>query len=60
MISREVMHSDLRVGFEILELTGSKGGWFAQFDSASGARVGKYSVNLKALEDWCRVYQLSG
>ena len=54
------MHSDLRVGFEILELTGSKRGWFAQFDSASGARVGKYSVNRKALEDYCRIYQLSG
>lgn len=50
MISREVRSGGTRVGFEILNLNGSKRGWLAHVDQVTGPQVGKYRVNLDTLE----------
>ena len=51
MISREAREGNVRVGFEILDLTNGKRGWLAHANQKSGPQVGKYHVNLADLED---------
>jgi nucleoside-triphosphatase len=51
MISREVREGNVRVGFEILDLTNGKRGWLAHVNQKSGPQVGKYRVNLEDLEN---------
>ncbi len=51
MISREVREGNVRVGFEILDLTSGKRGWLAHVNQKSGPQVGKYHVNLQDLDD---------
>ena len=51
MVSREVREGDVRVGFEILDLTNSKHGWLAHVNQKVGPQVGKYHVNLTDLEN---------
>ena len=51
MISREVREGNVRVGFEIIDLTNSKRGWLAHVNQKSGPQVGKYRVNLQDLEN---------
>jgi nucleoside-triphosphatase len=51
MISREVREGNVRVGFEILDLTNSKHGWLAHVNQKNGPQVGKYHVNLDDLEE---------
>ena len=50
MISREVRESNVRVGFEILDLTNGKHGWLAHVNGL-GPQVGKYHVNLDDLDN---------
>ena len=50
MISREVREGNLRVGFEILDLTNGKHGWLAHVNGL-GPQVGKYHVNLDDLDN---------
>jgi nucleoside-triphosphatase len=50
MISREVREGNLRIGFEIIDLTKSTHGWLAHVNQRSGPQVGKYHVNLHDLE----------
>ena len=50
MISREVREDDVRVGFEILDLTSGKHGWLAHING-QGPQVGKYHVNLDDLDN---------
>jgi nucleoside-triphosphatase len=50
MISREVREGNVRVGFEIMDLTNNKRGWLAHVNQKSGPQVGKYRVNLQDLE----------
>jgi nucleoside-triphosphatase len=38
------------VGFEILDLSSEKRGWLAYVNQKTGPQVGKYHVNLEALE----------
>jgi nucleoside-triphosphatase len=49
MISREVREGETRVGFEILDLTGSRRGWLAHVSQKNGPQVGKYRVNIEDL-----------
>jgi len=51
MISREVREGNVRVGFEIIDLTNDKHGWLAHIDLKSGPQIGKYHVNLEDLEN---------
>ena len=51
MISREVREGNVRVGFEILDLTSGRHGWLAHVNGQSGPQVGKYYVNLDDLEN---------
>jgi nucleoside-triphosphatase len=51
MISREVREGNVRVGFEILDLTNFKHGWLAHVNQKNGPQVGKYHVNLDDLEE---------
>ena len=51
MVSREVREGNVRVGFEILDLTNSKHGWLAHVNQKNGPQVGKYHVNLDDLEE---------
>jgi nucleoside-triphosphatase len=51
MVSREVRSCETRVGFEILDLNGSKRGWLAHVNQQTGPRIGRYRVNLEALEN---------
>jgi nucleoside-triphosphatase len=51
MISREAREDNMRVGFEILDLTNDKHGWLAHVDQNAGPQVGKYHVNLQDLEN---------
>lgn len=48
--TQEVRDSGIRVGFEIVTLDGSRG-ILAHVDNISTNRVGKYGVDLSALED---------
>jgi nucleoside-triphosphatase len=50
MISHEVREGNVRVGFEILDLTTGRHGWLAQVTGQSGPQVGKYHVNLNDLD----------
>ena len=49
MVSREVRSGEVRVGFEISDLGGSRRGWLAHVNQHSGPQVGKYRVNLEDL-----------
>ena len=49
MISREVRKDNVRVGFEIVDLTSAKRGWLAHVNG-SGPQIGKYHVNLIDLD----------
>jgi nucleoside-triphosphatase len=49
MITREVREENVRVGFEILDLTSGKHGWLAHVNG-NGPQVGKYHVNLNDLD----------
>jgi len=49
MISREVRKDNVRVGFEIVDLTSGKRGWLAHVNG-NGPQVGKYHVNLGDLD----------
>ncbi|MGD0645394.1 MAG: NTPase [Candidatus Bathyarchaeia archaeon] len=51
MISREAREGGVRVGFEIINLTGNKYGWLAHVNQRAGPQVGKYRVNLEDLDD---------
>ncbi len=51
MISREVREGNVRVGFEILDLTSGRHGWLAHVNRESGPQVGKYHVNLDDLDN---------
>ena len=51
MISREARERGVRVGFEIIDLTGNRHGWLAHVNQKSGPQVGKYHVNLEDLQD---------
>ena len=50
MITREVREGNVRVGFEILDLTSNKHGWLAHVNGQGGPQVGKYYVNLNELD----------
>jgi nucleoside-triphosphatase len=50
MISREVRECNVRVGFEILDLTNGKHGWLAHVNGL-GPQIGKYHVNLDDLDN---------
>ena len=50
MVTREVREDNVRVGFEILDLTNNKHGWLAHVKGQEGPQVGKYNVNLKDLD----------
>ena len=50
MISHEAREGNVRVGFEIIDLTNGKHGWLAHVNKKSGPQVGKYHVNLEDLE----------
>lgn len=49
MISREFREGEIRVGFEILDLSTSKRGWLARVDRKNGPQVGRYRVNIEDL-----------
>ena len=51
MITREVREDNVRVGFEILDLTSNKHGWLAHVNRQGGPQVGKYYVNLNDLDN---------
>ena len=51
MISREAREGNVRIGFEIMDLTNSKHGWLAHVNQRTGPQVGKYHVNLQDLEN---------
>jgi nucleoside-triphosphatase len=50
MISREVREGNVRIGFEIIDLTNSKHGWLAHVNQRTGPQIGKYHVNMEDLE----------
>jgi nucleoside-triphosphatase len=50
MISREIRQNEIRVGFEIVDLTSSQHGWLAHIDHKVGPKVGKYHVHLENLD----------
>ena len=50
MISREAREGNVRIGFEIIDLSSKKHGWLAHVNQTSGPQVGKYHVNLEDLE----------
>jgi nucleoside-triphosphatase len=51
MISREVRENNVRVGFEIIDLTNNRHGWLAHINQRTGPQVGKYHVNLEDLDN---------
>jgi nucleoside-triphosphatase len=51
MISREARAGNVRIGFEIIDLTNSKHGWLAHVNQRTGPQVGKYHVNLEDLDN---------
>ena len=51
MISREAREDNVRVGFEIIDLTNNRHGWLAHITQRTGPQVGKYHVNLEDLEN---------
>lgn len=50
MVSREAREGNVRVGFELLDLTSGNQGWLAHTRQKTGPQVGKYHVNLLDLE----------
>jgi nucleoside-triphosphatase len=50
MISREMRSNGVRVGFEILDLSGGQLGLLAHVSRVSGPQVGRYHVNLGDLD----------
>jgi nucleoside-triphosphatase len=51
MVSHEVREGNVRVGFEILDLTSGRYGWLAHVNGQNSPQVGKYHVNLYDLEN---------
>ena len=51
MISREAREGNIRVGFEIIDLTNNKHGWLAHINQRMGPQVGKYHVNIDDIEN---------
>ncbi len=51
MISREAREGNMRVGFEIIDLTAGRHGWLSHVNHNDGPRVGKYHVNIRDLEN---------
>ncbi len=51
MLSREVRHAGIRIGFEVIDLETGQKGWLAHIDQPEGPRVSKYGINLKDLEN---------
>jgi nucleoside-triphosphatase len=51
IVTREVRKDNVRVSFEILDLTNNKHGWLAHVNGQSGPQVGKYTVNLEDLDN---------
>ena len=51
MVTREVRESNVRVGFEISDLTNNKHGWLANVKGQGGPQVGKYHVNINDLDN---------
>jgi nucleoside-triphosphatase len=51
MITREVRENNVRVGFEILNLTNNKHGWLAHVNGQGSPQIGKYHVNLNDLDN---------
>lgn len=51
IVTREVRKSNVRVGFEILDLIDNKHGWLAHINGQGGPQVGKYHVNLNDLDN---------
>lgn len=51
MVSREVREGEARIGFEVIDLSGSRRGWLARVSQKVGPQVGKYRVNMQDLED---------
>ncbi len=51
MISREARESNVRVGFEIIDLISGKHGWLSHINYNNGPLVGKYRVNIEDLEN---------
>jgi nucleoside-triphosphatase len=50
MVSSEKRIGNVRVGFEIVDLTFCKRGWLAHVDQKTGPSFGRYKVNLEDLE----------
>ena len=51
MISREALEGNVRVGFEIIDLTNGQHGWMAHVKQKGGPQIGKYHVNVEDLEN---------
>jgi nucleoside-triphosphatase len=51
MVSHEVRESNMRIGFEIMDLASGKYGWLAHVSQETGPQVGKYHVNLQDLDN---------
>jgi nucleoside-triphosphatase len=51
MVSREVREGNVRIGFEIIDLSSGKHGWLAHVNQNGGPQVGKYHVNLQDLDN---------
>ena len=51
MITSEVREGNVRMGYEILDLTSNKHGWLAHVNGQGGLQVGKYHVNLNDLDN---------
>ncbi len=50
MVTQEVREGGRRVGFKIRDLDSGREGWLAKTEGATGARIGKYNVDLHDLE----------
>lgn len=51
MVSREVREDGARVGFEVIDVNGSRQGWLAHVNQKVGPQLGKYHVNIQDLDD---------
>ncbi len=51
MITREVRSCGTRVGFQIIDIAGSRQGWLAHVNLKYGPKIGKYRVNLEDLNN---------
>jgi len=50
MMSREVRESGVRVCFEISDVASGRRSWLAHVNQKTGPQVGKYRVNISALD----------